>query len=139
MIKMFADMAYKSNTGPMFRKIKDAARTALQEEAKTVADEAKRLISKKASRERDAITGKSTGRSLPGQLPRSDSGNYRRSIRYTVRPRAMVALVGPTWPSGAHAGMLKWGTKRMAPRLVPSEIALLQSQGKLTRAFQNKI
>lgn len=127
MLKMLADMTYKSNTGALRKKIKSAARIALTEQARTIANEAKRLIVR------------SNQSSRPGELPRSRTGNYKRSIKYTVKPRAMVALVGPSWPKGAHAGMLKWGTNRMEPRLVPSEVALENTKNKLVASFKDRL
>ena len=137
-------MAYAINfvIDPDFKKkLRNAQISGVTDQAKAVALEARRLImSKRNARARDLASGRSenTGkRSLPGGLPRSDTGNYKRSIKY-VR-KGTVAFVGPTWPKGAHAGMLKWGTKKMAPRLVPSELALQESQNRLSALFKDRL
>jgi len=141
------------NALDLLRKEMQKGRTrALKESAKEVQQEAKRLMTEKAQGEmrraanpvkRDtrmgrftsggAAEGRSTGRSKPGELPRSDTGNYRSSIKYTVK-RAL-AFVGSSQPKGAHAGMLKWGTKKMQPRLVPAQEALQRLLPRLTEKY----
>jgi hypothetical protein len=99
-------------------------RAALKEKAKKVALAARRQIVK------------ATGASRPGQMIRGKTGHYKRSIKYHVYQS--TAIVGPTWPKGAHAGMLKYGTKRMEPRLVPSQEGLKEESHSISE-WRNRL
>lgn len=85
---------------------------------------------------RQLLGRKSSEWSRPGEYPRSKSGHYRRAIRYEVTRSGQSVRVGPTWPMGAHAAMLKYGTKRMGARLVPAEGALVAFRGTLKNYFR---
>jgi len=83
-----------------------------------------------------ALLGRKTKiASRPGEYPKSKTGNYRQSIKYEVG--ASYVRVGPSWPRGAHAGLLKYGTQKMRPRLVPAEGALARASGTIAKSFGN--
>jgi hypothetical protein len=129
--------AIRFETDPAFSAaMRKARKDALLEQAKIVALEARRLVSKESERKKQGVA-RVRGRSLAGGFPRSFTGNYRRSIKYKLGKG--IAFVGPTFPKGAHAGMLKWGTKFMAPRLVPSEAALDNARNKLVASFKDRL
>jgi hypothetical protein len=113
------------------RKIRSARKQALTEQARLIAGRAKALMP----------SARRTGaKSKPGEVPASRSGGYRRSIGYKVGTRGGFAVVGPRWPQGAHAGMLKHGTRFMKPRLVPVEVAYLETApSRLTAIFSGKL
>lgn len=128
MIQLIASLSVQW-TGELSRALTRARREAVKEQARVVATEAKRLF----------VGGRKSGRSRPGELPRRDSGNYRRSIGYKVLRSGMSAVVGPTVPKGAHAALLKYGTKRMKARLVPSEEALRRTRDRLTAPYAGRL
>ena len=103
-----------------------ARRETTKQQAQLVANTAKRLFWR-------------GGRSAPGELPKRDTGNYRRSIRYKVSASGKFAHVGPTQPKGAHAGLLKYGTKKMAARLVPADEALRIETPRLAAMYSGKL
>ena len=106
--------------------VSKARREVMKQQAQYVAVRAKAMFKKGPS-------------SPPGGLPRRQSGNYRRSIRYRVVAGGAFAFVGPTQPKGSHAGMLKYGTKRMAPRAVPTEMALEIARPRLAAMYSGKL
>lgn len=102
-----AQFQYQLNFGKLYKRVDKAKKIALREEAKLVQKEAKRLVNKKE-------------RSRPGNPPGRKTGNLYKSIRYSVQKS--TALVGASWPSGAHGQLLTWGrspsskTGAMLPR-----------------------
>ena len=140
MIVLAAKMYFKADPA-FFKKLDTSKKKIAARQARMIQVEAKRLMSKKVTRaaDRKEAGGKRVKgrRSRPGEMPRSDSGNYRRSIKYKVF-RA-TAIVGPTVPLGSHAGMLKYGTKKMGARLVPVVVALERSRSRLLQVAKGKL
>ena len=158
MMKMTVSIFTKGLGKDLRKKVRAEARKAITADAILVRNEAIRLMSKGVQAEaarvargplsRDKATGRfssggasnkggSTGRSKPGEIPRSETGNYKKSIRYKVAASGRFAFVGASQPQGAHAGLLKWGSVRMKPRLVPVEVALRNVNNKLANPFGN--
>lgn len=86
-----------------------------------------------------ALVPKRKGSSKPGDLFHSHTGNYRSSIQYRIFKNKRGAFIGPTWPKGAHAGMLKYGTKKMGARLVPSVVALDRFRSRIVNSYKDKL
>jgi len=103
-----------------------ARRKVTQDQARIVSNTARRLF-------------RAGARSQPGELPRRKSGNYRRSIKYKVAGAGRYAFVGPTRPKGSHANLLKYGTTRMAARLIPAEEALKIERPRLAAMYAGKL
>lgn len=117
------------DTAAMNRALTNKRKTLVKEAAQLVLVEAKRVMSKKVQRE----DGGGKSRSRPGELPRSDSGSYRKSLKRVVK--GAIAFVGTKRPEGSHAPILKWGTKYMEKRAVASEVALANVRARLTSKF----
>lgn len=113
-------------TKELDKAVAKARRKVTQDQARLVANTARRLVRRGA-------------RSQEGELPRRQSGNYRRSIRYKVAPSGKFAFVGPTQPKGSHAGLLKYGTKTMGARLVPADEALKIERPRLVAMYSGKL
>lgn len=156
-LKVALDYNGKEATVRLLENVNRGARQALKKNSALVVQAAKALIMTKGQQEkerkrlnpvrRDTKTGRftsggatttgraSTGRSKPGGYPRSDTGNMRKSIKAVERGK--IAFVGPTWPKGAHAGLLKWGSKWMKPRLVPAEGGLRAVKDRLVTNYSS--
>lgn len=139
MLTLQVKTSFSSNP-EFYRSMSKGIGDGIKESAVSVRKEAQRLMSRKAHAERRRASGQATsGRSKAGEIPRSSSGNYRSSIQYKIFKGKRSAVVGPSQPKGAHAGMLKYGTKKMGARLVPSEVALERLQNRLVSSFANRI
>jgi hypothetical protein len=103
-----------------------ARRDVTKAQARLVMNAARRLMQKGA-------------KSRPGEVPGSRTGNYKRSIRYKLSEGGTLAFVGPTWPKGAHANLLKYGTVKMKPRRVPAEKALEDVRPRLAAMYSGKL
>jgi hypothetical protein len=111
----------------------------VQRAAHRAANPVKRAANGRFTSSGTSTSGGSTGRSKSGELPRTQTGNYRSSIQYKFFSNKKGAFVGPSWPKGAHAGMLKYGTKRMGARLVPSVVALEKFQSRIMDSYKDKL
>jgi len=109
---------------------------AMAKTKKRVAREQGAIVSRTAKR---LFKSRGKAASQPGALPLRKSGNYRRSIRSQVSKRGALAFVGPAWPKGAHANMLKYGTRDMAARLVPADEALKIERPRLVAMYSGKL
>lgn len=132
-------LAIKGNAMQIQRLAQRLMAKGVQRAASRAINPVKRAANGRLTSGGGVTSGGSSGRSKPGELPRTQTGNYRASIQYKIFSNRRGAFVGPSWPGGAHAGMLKYGTKRMGARLVPSVVALEKFQGRIMDSYKDKL